>query len=570
VKRNAEGYQPVKDELAAIEKISTRDEAFAKWLELNTIGASPFIAYYVAPDESNSKINLFQLYQAGIGMPDRDYYLLDDARNKEIREAYINFITKIFSLCEYSSEVAAEKAKQVMEVETALAKAMYSRVELRNPQKNFNKMKVEDLQKLCPQIKWAEYLAALAPEGVTISEVSVGQIPFVKEVGVLFEKTDIEVLKTYFQWNLLGVAASALSDDFEDARFDFYGNKIQGKKEKQPRWKTAMNAVNGFMGEGLGEIYVKKYFPASYKKRMLELVDNVMATMGERFETNVWMSDVTKQRAKEKLSTTLVKIGYPDKWRDYTALDVNENESYWKNVISSNIFDINYMMSKVNKEVDRDEWHMSPQTVNAYYNPTTNEICFPAGILQPPFFYAEGDDAINYGAIGVVIAHELTHGFDDQGRQYDKDGNLNDWWAAEDAEKFNGRTVGLVEHFDNIIVIDSMHANGTFTLGENIADNGGINISFNAFERVAAREAEAQKSIGGYTPEQRFFLAYASVWASNIRDEEIRHRTMTDPHSLGRWRVNGTLPHIDAFVKAFDVKEGDAMWLAPEKRVYIW
>ncbi|MDR2556758.1 MAG: M13 family metallopeptidase [Bacteroidales bacterium] len=568
VRLNIEGYEPIKDELSKIAEISTREELFLKWLELNNIGISPLLAYYVAPDESNSKVNLFQFYQSGIGMPDRDYYLLNDPRNVEIRDAYINYIKQLFTLCGDNEQTAAAKAKQVMEVETALAKAMYSRVELRDPKKNFNKMSVAELQKLCPQIDWTKYLLSLAPDGVAITEVNAGQIPFLKEIGNLFAKADLETLKTYFEWNFIGSAAGYLSDDFVNAQFEFYGKKIQGKKEIQPRWKRAMNAVNGVMGEGLGKIYVERYFPASSKERMLALVNNLIATMGERFNDNVWMSEETKTRAKEKLSNILVKIGYPDKWRDYSALDIDENKSYWTNIIRSNIFDIDYMMSKVNKEVDRDEWHMSPQTVNAYYNPTTNEICFPAGILQPPFFYADGDDAINYGAIGVVIGHELTHGFDDQGRQYDKDGNLYDWWANGDEEKFNERAAKVVERFNNIIVIDSMHANGEFTLGENIADNGGLNISFNAFEKVAA--STPQKSIGGYTPEQRFFLAYAAVWANNIRDEEIRHRTMTDPHALGKWRVNGTLPNVEAFVKTWDIKEGDGMWLAPEKRALIW
>jgi putative endopeptidase len=567
-KRNVEGCEPIKNELAAISKIANREELFIKWLELNNIGISPLLAYFVAPNESNSKMNLFQFYQAGIGMPDRDYYLLNDKHNTEIQEAYIEYIKTLFSFCGDDAQTVSVKAKQVMEIETSLAKAMYSRVELRNPQKNFNKMSVVELQKLCPQIDWTKYLSSLTSKGTTITEVNVGQIPFLKEVGNIFAKENLETLKTYFQWNVVSGAAGYLSNDFANAQFDFYGKKIQGKKEMQPLWKRAMNAVNGIMGEGLGEIYVQKYFPASSKERMLALVNNLIQTMGERFESNAWMSDETKIRAKEKLSNILVKIGYPDKWRDYSSLDINENESYWTNIIHSNIFDINYMMSKIDKEVDRDEWHMSPQTVNAYYNPTTNEICFPAGILQPPFFYADGDDAINYGAIGVVIGHELTHGFDDQGRQYDKDGNLHDWWADGDEEKFNNLASKVVDRFNGIIVIDSMYANGAFTLGENIADNGGLNISFNAFEKVAA--SIAQKSIGGYTPEQRFFLAYAAVWANNIRDEEIRHRTMTDPHALGRWRVNGTLPNIKAFVKAWDIKESDSMWLAHEKRALIW
>lgn len=565
-KLNKEGYQPIRAELENIRKIDSKTAAFAKLLELQYSGVCPFFSYYVAPDITNSKANIFNIVQGGLNLPDRDYYLKNDEQNKKIRQEYLLHLEKMFALCGNDKASAKTKAKQVLDIETQIAKIQFSRTELRNPRKNFNKMTVADLQKIAPAIDWTQYFQTIVPNS-KITEVNLAQVPFMKALNTIYQKASIDQIKAYYEWNIIHEAASYLGDDLYAQNFDFYGKTMSGQTQMKPRWKRAINNINGIIGEGLGQMYVKKYFPAEAKERMIKLVDNIKTSMGERFANNDWMSASTKTKAKEKLDAIIVKIGYPDQWRDYTALNIQE-DSYWANVLRSNRFDIDYMIAKLQKPVDRNEWQMTPQTSNAYYDPTTNEICFPAGILQPPFFYMSGDDAINYGAIGVVIAHELTHGFDDQGRQFDKDGNLKDWWSEEDATKFQSKTKLIVDHFNKILVIDTLHANGDFTLGENIADNGGLNISFAALQK--ALKTNPVKDIDGFTPNQRFFLSYASVWAGNIRDKEIRRLTMVDPHSLGKWRVNGTLPHLQAFLDAFNIQEGDAMWLAPEKRARIW
>ena len=401
-----------------------------------------------------------------------------------------------------------------------------------------------------------------------MQDVNVGQMDEIKTVADLLKKEDLDVLKAYLQWNVINTASSYLSDNFVAQNFDFYGITLSGTKEMQPRWKRAVSAVNGVLGEAVGQMYTEKYFPAAAKERMIKLVGNLQKALGERIQGLEWMSEETKAKALEKLAAFHVKVGYPDKWRDYSNLEI-KNDSYWANIIRSNHFDHDKMIAKAGKPVDKDEWLMTPQTVNAYYNPTTNEICFPAAILQYPFFDMNADDACNYGAIGVVIGHEMTHGFDDQGRQYDKDGNLKDWWTPEDAKNFKERAQVLVDYFGNIEVLPGLKANGELTLGENIADHGGLQVSF-----LALQKAMAEKPLGkdehGFTPEQRFFLSYANVWAENTRDEQIRLQTKSDPHSLGRWRVNAALPHISMWYDAFGVKEGDALYLPVEKRASIW
>lgn len=367
---------------------------------------------------------------------------------------------------------------------------------------------------------------------------------------------------------LLNTASSYLSDDFVAASFEFYGKTLSGKQEQQPRWKRALNTVNGALGEAVGQMYVAKYFPASSKEKMLTLVHDLQKALGERILGLEWMGDETKAKAEEKLASFIIKIGYPDKWRDYSALAVDK-DSYWANVRRSNIFDMEYQLADVDKPVDKSRWYMSPQTVNAYYNPTTNEICFPAAILQPPFFNPDADDAINYGAIGVVIGHEMTHGFDDQGRNYDKEGNLVDWWTSEDATRFTERAEVLVKQYDNIFVLDTVHANGRYTLGENIADHGGLLVAYQAYKNTL-KGKEAPANIDGFTDDQRFYLGYATLWGQNIRDEEILRLTKMDSHSLGKWRVNAALRNIDSFYNAFGIKESDPMYLAPSERVVIW
>ena len=398
------------------------------------------------------------------------------------------------------------------------------------------------------------------------------QPEYFEEVGkILADKNLVESVKAYYAWNVINTAASYLSDNFVNANFEFYGHTLSGAEQLRPRWKRVTSTVDGAMGEALGELYVARFFPPEAKKRMLEMVDNLKEAFAMRIDQAEWMSDVTKDRAKEKLATIMVKVGYPDKWRDYSGLKI-EKDSYFANVIRSNEFDIAYMVSKIDKPVDRTEWGMTPQTVNAYYNPTTNEICFPAGILQKPFFDMTADDAFNYGAIGVVIGHEMTHGFDDQGRHYDKDGNLNDWWEAEDTVRFQKNAQVLVDWFNKVKVSDNpeTYANGKLTLGENIADNGGLHISYQALQNAIAKKQVNKKEMDGFTPAQRFFLAYAGVWASNIREEAKLMLTAADVHSLAENRVNATLPHVGEFIEAFGIKEGDGMYLAPEQRAMLW
>lgn len=472
----------------------------------------------------------------------------------------------MFQLAGFTAEEAQKAAKNVMKVETRLAEASKSAVELRDPYANYNKITVAQLKKEVPSIDWDAYFTTIGLKD--LQDVNVGQMDEIKTVADLLKKEDLDVLKAYLQWNVINTASSYLSDNFVAQNFDFYGRTLSGTKEMQPRWKRAVSAVNGVLGEAVGQMYTEKYFPAAAKERMIKLVGNLQKALGERIQGLEWMSEETKAKALEKLAAFHVKVGYPDKWRDYSSLEI-KNDSYWANIIRSNHFDHDKMIAKAGKPVDKDEWLMTPQTVNAYYNPTTNEICFPAAILQYPFFDMNADDACNYGAIGVVIGHEMTHGFDDQGRQYDKDGNLKDWWTPEDAKNFKERAQVLVDYFGNIEVLPGLKANGELTLGENIADHGGLQVSFLALQKAMA-ENPLGKDEHGFTPEQRFFLSYANVWADNTRDEQIRLQTKSDPHSLGRWRVNAALPHISMWYDAFGVKEGDALYLPVEKRASIW
>ena len=563
-KRNAQGIEPIREDLAAVAALTNKDEAFELMCRMHRTIANPFFTFYVSSDPGNSKENLFQFYQAGTGLPDRSYYL--DEEHKAIFDAYQAHVQRMFELCGFPQEEAAAKTQKVIALEKALATAQYDRLALRNPHLNYNKMSVDELQQLVPQINWKAYLKNISPD-FEITELSVSQTDFMKGMGKLYADADMETIKAYFEWNIINAAATDLSDELNEANFDFYGKVMSGQTEMKPRWKRSVNAVNSMLSEAVGKIYVEKYFPAAAKQRITKLVDNIRFAMGERMAANTWMSDETKAKGQEKLDAILVKVGYPDSWRDYSGLEIKD-DSYWDNVKRHAEFETNYSLNKLGKPVDRSEWMMSPQTVNAYYNPTTNEICFPAAILQPPFFYATGDDAINYGGIGVVIAHELSHGFDDQGRLFDKDGNLSDWWQEQDAENFKARAQLIVDHFNKIEVLPGIMANGSLTLGENIADNGGLNVAFAALQKALQEKPEGD--IDGFTPAQRFFLSYATLWASNIRDEEIKRLTMLDVHALGKWRVNGTLPHVDAFLDAFDIKEGDTMWLAPEKRAHIW
>ena len=565
-KLNADGVAPIKEELAAINALATKSDVSKMVATLHKEGMAPFFALFVGADEKNSAMNIVQLYQAGIGMGDRDYYLLEDEGSAKMRDAYRAYINKLFTLAGSSPEQADAAVDAVMKIEKAIAEISYGREDLRDSQKNYNKLPYEDFKKIESPLDWDVYFESMGLAG--LKELDAKQINFYKDMNKALRNTTVDEQKYYLAFNLLSAAAPYLSDDFVDADFEFYGKVMSGKQEQQPRWKRSLNTVNGALGEAVGEMYVEKYFPASSKEKMLTLVGNLQTALSERINGLEWMSDTTKAKAQEKLAAFTVKIGYPDKWRDYSGLEIKD-DSYWANVRRSNIFDMAYQLADVDKPVDKSRWHMNPQTVNAYYNPTTNEICFPAAILQPPFFNPDADDAVNYGAIGVVIGHEMTHGFDDQGRNYDKDGNLIDWWTAEDAVRFTERADKLVDQYDQIIVIDTLHANGRFTLGENIADHGGLLVAHQAYLN-SLKGKETPAPIDGFTNEQRFFLGYATLWGQNIRPEEIRRRTKIDPHSLGKWRVNAALRNIAPFYAAFDIKEGDPMFMAPADRVVIW
>lgn len=565
VKLNADGVTPIQADLEKIASVKDKSEIVPLMAELAHSGVFPYFSFYVGADIMDSKSNLFQLYQGGISLGEKEYYLDNDDVTVNIRNKYKEHIVKMFQLAGFDEAAAKKKMEAVMDIETRIAKASFSAVEQRNPAANYHKMSLDELKKEIPGIDWDAFLNGIGVKGVT--ELSVSQVDPIKEVEKIINSLPVENQIAYMQWSLIDRAAGYLSDDLVAQNFDFYGKTLSGKQTNQPRWKRAVSTVNGVLGEAVGQMYVEKYFPAAAKERMVQLVKNLQTALGERIRNLEWMGDSTKIKAIEKLNSFYVKVGYPDKWRDYTGLNI-EKDSYWANVKRATEFELDYMLSKAGKPVDRDEWGMTPQTVNAYYNPTTNEICFPAGILQYPFFDMNADDAFNYGAIGVVIGHEMTHGFDDQGRQFDKDGNLKDWWTAEDAKRFEERAQVMVNFFDSIQVLPGLNANGSLTLGENIADHGGLQVSFQAFKNATKDAPLLVKD--GFTPEQRFFLSYAGVWAGNIRNEQIRLQTKSDPHSLGRWRVNGALPQIGAWYDAFGIKEGDPMYLAPEKRVSIW
>ena len=566
LKRNADGAAPVMEQLAAINAVSNHKELSAMAGRIHVESASPFFGFYIGADEKNSTMNLLQFYQGGISMSDRDYYLLEDESTVKIRNAYRQYIDRLFVLAGYTAEEAAKAADAVLALETEIAKVSVDRATLRDVHKNYNKMTIKEFTSKYDFLDWNEFFRETGISKST--ELNAGQIPFFEGLTKLLKKTSLEDQKLYLSFKLLNSASSYLSDDFVNANFDFYGRALQGKEELQPRWKSSLAIVNRSLVEAFGQMYVEKYFPASSKEKMIEMVANLQTALGERIEALEWMSEQTKSKAQEKLGTFIVKVGYPDNWKDYTALEI-KNDSYWANICRTNVFAHNDMMEDEGQPVDRTEWGMSPQTVNAYYNPTTNEICFPAAILQPPFFNPDADDAVNYGGIGVVIGHEMTHGFDDQGRNYDKDGNLSAWWNEEDEEKFNERAQVLVEQYDKIVVLDSLHADGRYTLGENIADQGGLLVSYQAYMNTL-KGKDVPADIDGFTYSQRFYIGYANLWAQNLRPQEIMRRTKTDVHSLGKWRVNAALRNIEDFYTAFDIKEGDAMYLAPEERINIW
>ena len=543
----------------------TQDWLKQVWPKMLRQGVDGLMGFYIGADEKDSKNNILSIVQGGLTLGQKDYYLDQDPETAKIREAYVAYIRQLVSHVGFGETDAARISDDVMRIETRLAQASKSMTELRDPEANYHKMSYDQLKKDFAGIDWDAYLHIFGISG--LKDVIVGQPEAIHEVEKILAEETPEALQNVYLWHAIDMAAGYVDDESRNLSFAFWGTALSGKTQDRPRWKRAVSSVEGCLGEALGQLYVAKYFPPAAKERMEKLVANLQQALGERIDAQDWMSEETKKVAHEKLDAFYVKVGYPDKWTDYSTLQIGN--SYLQNILSCKEWAIQDMIAKhLNKPVDKDEWYMTPQTVNAYYNPTTNEICFPAGILQPPFFDMEADDAFNYGAIGVVIGHEMTHGFDDQGSKYDKNGNLSQWWTEEDTKRFNERIQVMREYHDSIEVLPGLHSNGSLTLGENMADHGGLMVSYQAFVNATAQAPLSDKD--GFTPAQRFFLAYANVWGQNIRDEEIRKRVKSDPHSLGKWRVNGQMPHMDAWYEAFGITEQDPMFVPKEKRVTIW
>lgn len=564
-KLNNDGIKPVESLLKSVDDVKTKDDLLNILADFHKKGIPTAFALFGSADSENSKMEIAYLYQGGLGLPNRDYYTGEDARAIEIKKEYKNHIAEMFELFGTNSSDSKIFADRIFKFEYKLAEKSMTNLELRDPYATTNRVSAKELSVLSPDFDYNKYFKLVGLKEQEI--VNVSQPVFFKAFDDVFKKTDIETWKLYLKWNVINSSAAYLNQDIADADWRFYGKFLTGALSQQPRWRKVVNKTNSCLGEAVGQIFVKEYFPPEAKERMEQLVENLRSAFAERLKVLDWMSEGTKLKALDKLAAINVKIGYPDKWKDFSNLNI-KNDYYFANIIRSNEFEFEDMISKIGKPVDKDQWFMNPQTVNAYYSSSMNEICFPAGILQPPFFYLDADDAVNYGAIGVVIGHEMTHGFDDKGRSYDKEGNLKDWWTAEDATRFDAKTKVLIDRFDNIQVLADLNADGKLSLGENIADYGGLKISYDAL--MMALNGKNPEKIDGFTAEQRFYLAYAKIWGQNIRDTEIRRRTKEDVHSLGEWRVNGQLPGIKEFHDAFGIKEGDVMYLAPEKWASIW
>lgn len=561
------GIKPLMPYLERINKLESKEDLENEIAYLHKTGINPLFGFFGSADPGNSDMVIATLNQGGLGLPDVEYYTADDPRSKEIRARYIDHVAKMLQFSGMDETQAQKDAETIMKIETRLAENSMTRLERRNPVKTYNKMSVEELIKLAPEFNWANYFNAIdAPE---FEEINVRMPDFYSNLSNMINEVPVKDWKPYLKWNLINRNANFLSSDIEKADFGFYQGFLSGVKEMRPRWKRIMDFTSGYLGEPVGKIYVEKHFPPEAKERMVELVGNLKESLAHRIDKVVWMSDSTKQKALEKLDAMTVKVGYPDPedWVDYSSMEIIEGD-FLANIYNARKFHSNRNLSEIGKPVNKNEWVMPPQTVNAGYIPSYNQIIFPAGILQPPFFFMDADDAVNYGAIGVVIGHEMTHGFDDQGRQFDKDGNLTNWWTETDATGFEEQSKVLVDQFDNFKLLDSLHVNGKLTLGENIADNGGLNISWEAF--IKAKKNKEQNKIQNFTPEQRFFLAYAQLWRNVIRTEELMRRLKEDVHSPGIARVNGALVNIDPFYKAFDISPEDKLYLAPDQRAYVW
>lgn len=558
------GFEPVKPLLNEISKIKDYKELLAFSATNFKNGNEFLLSFYIGPDDKISTKNVVNFQQAGLGLPNRDYYFNKDAATQNIRKEYVNYISKLFTLTGSDSVSSRKAADDILKLETKIANSHFTPVELRDPVKNYNKFAVADFQKQVPDIDIASLLKSLELKTDTIL---VGQPNYYKSLANLLRSEPIELWKNKVKFEALSSNASALSGEFREARFNFYGRVLSGQKQQQDRWKQMVSKTDASLGDLLGQLYVERYFPADAKDRMMTLVNNLQKVYHSRIEKLDWMSEGTKKRALEKLNTFVKKIGYPDKWKKFDDVEISR-DTYYENLQSIARHEYKEMADKLDKPVDKSEWFMSPPTVNAYYNPPFNEIVFPAGILQFPFFDYRADDAINYGAIGAVIGHEMTHGFDDQGRQYDKDGNLKDWWTKDDAEKFTKKADVVVNQYSSYTVLDNLPVNGKLTLGENIADIGGLAIAYEAFKLTD--NGKSTDKIDGFTPDQRFFLSFAQVWRIKNRDERLRMRIVSDPHSPEMFRVNGPLSNMPEFYKAFDIKPGDKMFRQDAERVKIW
>ncbi len=559
------GAKPLEAEFKRIDAIKDETDLQAEIAHLHTIEIGVPFAFFIEQDAKNSTEEIAQLFQSGLGLPDRDYYTKTDDKSKDLRDKYVAHLVNTFTLLGDDPSTASANAKIVMDMETRLANASMTRVDMRDPEKIYHKMSINDLGKLTQAFSWVKYFNDIGVKDP--GKINVGQPDFMKEVSAMISDVPLPNWKTYLRWHLIGEYGNYLSSGFVNEDFNFFGKTLTGQKELRPRWKRILVTVDGDIGEALGQLYVAKAFTPEAKARAVQLVANLRSSLHNRIENLVWMSETTKKQALKKLDAFTVKIGYPDKWRDYSSLKIDRGP-YVLNVMRAYEFEFKRNLNKIGKPVDRTEWGMTPPTVNAYYNPSMNEIVFPAGILQPPFFYSDADEAVNYGGIGAVIGHEMTHGFDDEGRQFDAEGNLKDWWTSDDSAKYTERTKLVEEEFDGFVAIDTLHVNGKLTLGENLADLGGLTVAYAALEKEL--EGKSREKIDGFTPEQRFFLSFAQIWRSNIRPENQRMRLITDPHSPGRFRCIGPISNMVEFKQAFDIPDDSPMMRSIGKRVKIW
>lgn len=568
-RRNAEGVAPVMPYINELNACKTMEDLQAFQLKYAPFAYGSLYSTYIGADDKDAKNNILNINQGGLTLGQKEYYLENDEAMVQIRKAYKDYVVKMFQQFGFTEAEATAKMEILYRIETTLAIVMKSRTELRDVEKNYNKFTLKEFQTKYPNLMLEPMLNAEGIDSKYFQELVVGQPDYLAAADKILASMTVEDLRTYMLWDLISSSTSALSDEVAAVNFDFFGKTMSGRQEDYPRWKKATSMVESVLGQALGKMYCERYFPAASKERMKTLVANLQKSLGERILAQEWMSETTKAAAIEKLSTFYVKIGYPDEWKDMSKLTIDPKKSLYENLMAARLFrNKQHIEETVGKPVNRDEWHMTPQTVNAYYNPTTNEICFPAGILQYPFFDAKADDAFNYGAIGVVIGHEMTHGFDDQGAHYDKDGNMSDWWSKEDVENFNKLGDQYAEFYNNIELLPGVNCNGRMTLGENLADHGGLQVAYNAYKAATANKP--LKTVNGLTPDQRFFLAYAGVWGQNITEKETLNRLKNDVHSTGEWRVNGALPHINAWYEAFGVKKGDKLFVPESERLNLW